>query len=171
MIVADLDRALSQAAAEVASVGQQIYIGQFTDDSGLDYLNARYYSSDRGQFLSEEPIFLNIGDANQVKQLSQQDQQTYLADPQQLNSYSYGRDNPITRKDPNGKFPALAVAAPFIAPEVIIPAAIITGAAVGNVLSLPSVVQSISLLVVEALRLAIFILLAIAAFRIFRRER
>jgi RHS repeat-associated protein len=34
------------------------YIGQFTDDSTLSYLNARYYSSDRGQFLSEDPVFL-----------------------------------------------------------------------------------------------------------------
>jgi RHS repeat-associated protein len=50
------------------------FIGQFTDDSGLDYLNARYMDPARGQFLSEEPIFLNIGDASQVKQLSQQEQ-------------------------------------------------------------------------------------------------
>jgi RHS repeat-associated protein len=80
------------------------YIDQFSDDSGLSYLNARYMDPSRGQFTSEEPIFLTLGDPNQVKQLSQQDQQTYLTDPQALNSYSYGRDNPITRKDPNGKF-------------------------------------------------------------------
>jgi RHS repeat-associated protein len=36
------------------------YIGQFADQS-LDYLNARYYSSDRGQFISEDPSFLAIG--------------------------------------------------------------------------------------------------------------
>jgi hypothetical protein len=29
-------------------------------------------------------------------------QQKFLSDPQQMNSYSYGRDNPITQKDPNG---------------------------------------------------------------------
>src|SRR5262249_25501515 len=57
----------------------------------------------RGQFTSEEPIFLSIGDPTQVKQLSQKDQPTYLTDPQVLNSYSYGRDNPITQKDANGK--------------------------------------------------------------------
>jgi len=56
----------------------------------------------RGQFLSQDPTFLALGSPNQLKQLSQQDQQTFLSDPQQLNSYSYGRDNPITRKDPNG---------------------------------------------------------------------
>jgi RHS repeat-associated protein len=79
------------------------YINQFSDDSGLSYLNARYMDPTRGQFTSEEPIFLTLGDSDKVKQLSQQDQQTYLTDPQMLNSYSYGRDNPITRKDPNGK--------------------------------------------------------------------
>src|ERR1700720_4050259 len=61
------------------------FIGQFSDDSGLSHFNARYYDSGRGQFTSEEPIFLSIGDATQVKQLSQKDQPTYLADPQALN--------------------------------------------------------------------------------------
>jgi RHS repeat-associated protein len=79
------------------------YIGQFTDDSGLSYLNARFYNSRQGQFLTEEPIFLALGDANGIGQLSGQDQQTYLSDPQQLNSTSYGRSNPITKKDTNGK--------------------------------------------------------------------
>jgi RHS repeat-associated protein len=84
-------------------VGQRICIGQFADDSGLSYLNARYMEPSRGQFLSQEPIFLALGDSNQVGQLSQRNQQTYLSDPQQLNSYSYARDNPITNKDTNGK--------------------------------------------------------------------
>jgi RHS repeat-associated protein len=110
------------------------YIGQFSDDSGLSYLNARYMDPSRGQFPSEEPIFLNLGDPNQVKQLAQQEQQTYLSDPQALNSYSYGRDNPITRKDLNGKqaVPAVGVlVAPELAP-VLVPAAIITTAVVGT---------------------------------------
>jgi hypothetical protein len=46
---------------------------------------------------------LSIGDRNQVAQLSQRDQQTYLTDPQKLNSYSYGRDNPVTLKDSDGR--------------------------------------------------------------------
>jgi len=94
------------------------FIGQFSDMSNLMYLNARYMDPSRGQFLSEEPIFLNIGDATQVKQLSQQDQQAYLTDPQQLNSYSYGRDNPITRKDPNGKQVQILAALGFSADAV-----------------------------------------------------
>jgi RHS repeat-associated protein len=38
------------------------FIGQFSDDSGLSYLQARYYDSARGQFLSEDRSFLAIGD-------------------------------------------------------------------------------------------------------------
>jgi RHS repeat-associated protein len=67
------------------------FIGQFTDDSTLSYLNARYYDGARGQFNSEDPVFW--GDQRQ------QD----LQNPQNLNSYSYAIDNPITREDPTGK--------------------------------------------------------------------
>jgi RHS repeat-associated protein len=81
------------------------FIGQFTDDSTLSYLNARYYDPSRGEFLSEDPTVLAVGTPDQLKQLSQRDQRAFLSDPQQLNSYSYGRDNPVTQKDPNGLFP------------------------------------------------------------------
>jgi len=68
------------------------YIGQVSDPaSGLDYLNARYYDSARGQFTSEDPVFL--GDPKAQK----------LNNPQSLNVYSYSEDNPITKSDPNGK--------------------------------------------------------------------
>jgi RHS repeat-associated protein len=78
------------------------YIDQFSDTSGLLYLQARYADPSRGQFLSEDSTFLALGNQDQLKQLSQQEQQEFLSDPQQLNSYSYGQDNPITRKDPTG---------------------------------------------------------------------
>jgi RHS repeat-associated protein len=68
------------------------FIGQFTDDSTLSYLNARFYDSSRGQFLSEDPVFQG--------EPGQQD----LQNPQSLNSYSYANDNPISGSDPSGKF-------------------------------------------------------------------
>jgi RHS repeat-associated protein len=71
------------------------FIGQFTDASGLDYLNARYYSSDRGQFISQDPVFWEIGIT--------QDGTNALSNPQALNSYGYANDNPITGKDPSGR--------------------------------------------------------------------
>ncbi len=79
------------------------YVGQVYDnDTGLDYLNARYYDGSRGQFLSEDPVFLSLGNPNQVGQLLDQSQYQLLADPQQLNAYSYSRDNPTTTSDPQG---------------------------------------------------------------------
>jgi RHS repeat-associated protein len=58
------------------------YIGQFSDASGLSYLNARYYNGAQGQFTSEDPVFLGT--------------QQNLGDPQSLNAYSYAEGNPIT---------------------------------------------------------------------------
>jgi RHS repeat-associated protein len=73
------------------------YIGQFSDASNLDYLNARYYDSSRGQFISQDPVFW--GDPKE------QD----LRNPQSLNSYAYANDNPITGKDPSGRQVAQSV--------------------------------------------------------------
>jgi RHS repeat-associated protein len=81
---------------------QRQFIGQFKDGNSLSYLNARYYDSSRGQFESEDPVFLALGNNDQVKQLTQQETVAFLSDPQQMNSYSYGRDNPILMRDPNG---------------------------------------------------------------------
>ena len=81
------------------------YIDQFSDaQTGLNYLNARFYDGSRGQFLSEDPVFLALGDKNQVKQLTPQNQQDALINPQQMNIYAYSRDNPISQKDPDGRF-------------------------------------------------------------------
>ena len=66
------------------------FIGQFTDNSGLSYLNARYYEGSRGQFLSEDPSFLAVGDPNKLRQVTGLDQRTFLADPQLPNC---GSDN------------------------------------------------------------------------------
>jgi RHS repeat-associated protein len=67
------------------------FIGQFADDSALSYLNARYYEGSRGQFLSQDPVFLGNPKSQD------------LTNPQSLDSYSYANDNPISNKDPNGK--------------------------------------------------------------------
>jgi RHS repeat-associated protein len=64
------------------------YIGQYTDDSGLSYLNARFYNSGQGQFITEDPLFWS---------------QQNLGDPQSLNPYSYSDDNPVPSEDPSGR--------------------------------------------------------------------
>lgn len=60
------------------------YIGQqFDAATALSYLNARYYDGNRGQFISQDPVFL--GNPNN------QD----LKNPQSLNSYSYAGNSPV----------------------------------------------------------------------------
>src|SRR5262249_1694250 len=63
--------------------------------TGLDYMMARYYSGAHGQFISQDPVFWEIG--------LTPDGKTALSDPQSQNSYSYARDNPITKSDPLGR--------------------------------------------------------------------
>ena len=48
---------------------------------------------------TQDPTFLAMGNPSQL-QSYKQDQQKLLSDPQQMNSYSYGRDNPVINKDP-----------------------------------------------------------------------
>ena len=71
------------------------FIGQFADTSSLDYLNARYYDPSRGQFISQDPVFLEIGRGRTENKV--------LTNPQVLNSYSYAAANPIINKDPLGR--------------------------------------------------------------------
>ena len=67
------------------------FLGQFSDASGLSYLQNRYYNSAQGQFLTEDPVFLGYPKRQK------------LQDPQSLNSYSYSDDNPIVKEDPTGR--------------------------------------------------------------------
>ena len=65
------------------------YIGQFSDQSGLSYLNARYYNPAQGQFITQDPVFWGTQNLPNAKS----------------NPYSYANDNPITSKDPTGQSP------------------------------------------------------------------
>ena len=60
-------------------------------ESGLDYFGARYYASNMGRFMSPDwsstPAAIPFADP---------------ADPQSLNQYSYVKNNPLNRTDPNG---------------------------------------------------------------------
>ena len=69
---------------------QRKYIGQeYDQDTGLNYLNARYYNATLARFISQDPMFWNFDSA-------------WLVDPQNQNSYSYARNNPIIGSDPSG---------------------------------------------------------------------
>jgi RHS repeat-associated protein len=55
----------------------------------LDYMHARYYSSNLGRFLSVDPVI---------------DVKVAMANPQAWNRYSYVRNNPLRFTDPTGKY-------------------------------------------------------------------
>ncbi len=76
---------------------QRKYIGQEYDaDTGFNYLNARYSNSAIGRFINQDPVFWEVGQTSDGKAI--------LSNPQAMNSYSYAGNNPITNKDPGGRF-------------------------------------------------------------------
>ncbi|HWC48915.1 MAG TPA: RHS repeat-associated core domain-containing protein [Solirubrobacterales bacterium] len=72
------------------------FAGQYTDaESGLQYLRARFYDSETGQFLSRDPIGALTGQ-----------------------QYTYGLDNPLTQVDPSGLFAIAGTLGCLAGPEV-----------------------------------------------------
>jgi RHS repeat-associated protein len=65
------------------------YIGQIYDSTGLNYLNARFQDPLHGRFVSQDPVFIEVG--------------FDLTDPQSMQAYSYARNNPILMVDIDGK--------------------------------------------------------------------
>ncbi|TPG03898.1 RHS repeat-associated core domain-containing protein [Rhodanobacter glycinis] len=64
------------------------YTGHVNDpDTGLVYMQARYYDPEVGRFLSVDPVEVKAGDGFT------------------FNRYIYGKSNPILNVDPNGQFP------------------------------------------------------------------
>lgn len=78
---------------EIAGYGQDAsvtlkFTGKERDtESGLDYMEARYYGSSMGRMMSPDPVFISID---------------RIRDPQGLNLYAYARNNPLSITDPTG---------------------------------------------------------------------
>lgn len=68
------------------NVRQQFTSKERDDETGLDYFNARYYSSTIGRFTSTDEPFMD------------QEEE----DPQSWNLYAYVRNNPLLYTDPHG---------------------------------------------------------------------
>src|SRR6266436_794321 len=97
-LAANLDREHSLEAMRHAFRASKFARRNYVEiDAGVVHalLNARYYESGRGQFISQDPVFWEIGLTNDGK--------SALLNPQALNSYGYANDNPITNKDPSGR--------------------------------------------------------------------
>src|SRR5437016_10793540 len=64
------------------------YTGKERDaETGLDYFGARYFSGPQGRFTSPDPIWIT---------------KERLLDPQRLDLYAYGRNNPFRYVDRDG---------------------------------------------------------------------
>ncbi|WP_259471467.1 RHS repeat-associated core domain-containing protein [Streptomyces shenzhenensis] len=77
----------TRGTAPAAWPGTKGFVGGIdeTKDTGFTHLGAREYDPQTGRFLSVDPIM-------------------DLADPQQMNGYTYGNNNPLVYADPDGKF-------------------------------------------------------------------
>ncbi len=62
---------------------------ELDNEMGLQYFGARYYDDSIARFVSVDPLLISSPNM-------------FLMDPQQLNSYSYARNNPIRFIDPTG---------------------------------------------------------------------
>ncbi len=89
---------------------QRRYTGhEYDSETDLNYMNARYQSGKWGRFVSQDNVFQALGSERSVESLTRKDQREVLSDPQLLNGYSYGRNNPISYVDRAGNSAALAV--------------------------------------------------------------
>jgi RHS repeat-associated protein len=84
-------------------------------ESGLDYALARYYDSRTGTFCSADPLAGSPGD------------------PQSWNRYPYGRNDPIDKSDPNGKFAFLIPLIMEFLPQLVTDSAILASGAVETI--------------------------------------
>jgi RHS repeat-associated protein len=89
------------------------YIGEYADQSGLSYLNARYYNGTSGKFISQDPVFWEVGMTS--------DGEAVLLNPQAQNSYAYANGNPVRFKDPSGRIAGVDDVIMFIVSYLFVP--------------------------------------------------
>jgi len=80
-------RTTAQGYSQVDNVRQKFAASERDGETGLDFMQARYYSSTMGRFTSVDKFFF---------------QQEMLTDPQRFNLYVYVRNNPLRFIDPTG---------------------------------------------------------------------
>ena len=82
----------------LTSIVDEKFTGQKRDnETGLDFFEARYFSSPLGRFTSTDP--LNIPN---LQQLNPGLFSKVIANPQNWNGYSYSHNNPLNKMDPDG---------------------------------------------------------------------
>lgn len=81
---------------------RQKFTGKERDETGLDFFQARYYSSKLGRFMSPDYIEGNPASFFNSLDLSSALPYSSLMNPQTLNHYAYVGNNPLTYVDPTG---------------------------------------------------------------------
>ncbi len=74
------------------------------ESTGLDYAEARYYNSEIGRFISQDPVALILGNSQGLQKQINISTQEYLANPQTHNSYTYAFNNPVKMVDRDGEW-------------------------------------------------------------------
>jgi len=80
-----------------SAVNSKRFVGKEKDtETGLDYFGARYMNDKTGRFLAIDPV-------GGVDEVSNKTNEKMLLNPQRLNSYAYGLNNPFKFVDANGR--------------------------------------------------------------------
>ena len=81
------------------------FVGKEKDDeTGLYYFDARYQDAKTGRFVAPDPV-------RAVDEKTSKANEKLLLNPQRLNTYAYGLNNPYRYVDQDGKHPLLLLAA------------------------------------------------------------
>src|SRR2546423_2650237 len=80
-------RTTTQGYSAIDNVRQKFTGYERDAETNLDYAQARYYANAQGRFTSADPLSIDM---------------KRLPDPQQLNIYTYARNNPLKFTDPSG---------------------------------------------------------------------
>ncbi|OGJ10826.1 hypothetical protein A2456_02255 [Candidatus Nomurabacteria bacterium RIFOXYC2_FULL_36_19] len=84
---------------------------EYDGNTGLNYLRARFLNTNAGRFISQDPVFWEVGQSEDGKKI--------LINPQAQNSYSYANNNPIIMRDPTGRIALIDDAIGFLGGGVV----------------------------------------------------
>ncbi|WNF14428.1 ELWxxDGT repeat protein [Microcystis aeruginosa] len=113
------------------------YVGQWgvmDEGNGLDFMRARFYTSQEGRFMNPDPIGINGG----------------------INLYQYSLNNPVSFIDPEGEYAQAALVAPVAAGVGVTAASIGAGLIVGGTPVLASPLLPLALLAGAAVAASVY---------------